>query len=67
MCIEKSEEDEAEGQHLWKHKQCKRTPRRRCCCERRITIHRSAIESIIRHRNVNNGRSTTKGDGDGAM
>jgi hypothetical protein len=36
-----------------------------CCCEGITIIHRSAIESIASHRGVDNGRSTTKGDGNG--
>jgi hypothetical protein len=38
-----------------------------CCFEGRTTIHKSAVESTTSHRGVNNGRSTIKGDGDGAM
>jgi hypothetical protein len=38
-----------------------------CYCEGRIAIHRSAIESIASHKGAHNGRSTTKGDGDGVM
>jgi hypothetical protein len=37
------------------------------CFEGITTIHKSAVESTISHKGVNNGRSTTKGDGDGAM
>jgi len=37
------------------------------CFEGRTSIHKSAIESTASHRGVNNGRSTTKGDGDGAL
>ncbi len=47
---------------MWKHRQCKG---RECCCEWRTIIHRSAVESTISHKGVENGKSTTKGDGDG--
>ncbi len=34
------------------------------CCEGKIIIHKSEIESIISHIGVDNGKITTKGDGD---
>ncbi len=37
------------------------------CCKRRIIIHKSVIESIASHKGVDNGRNTTKGDGDGVV
>jgi hypothetical protein len=37
------------------------------CCEARITIHKSVVESIASHKGVNNGKSTTKGNGDGVV
>jgi len=65
MCIEELKEDEvvtfcgstdnAEGCKGGEH-----------CCEGRTTIHRSVVESATSHRGVDNGRNTTKGDGDGA-
>ncbi len=37
------------------------------CFKGRTTIHKSAVESTTSHKGVNNGRSTTKGDGNGAV
>ncbi len=36
---------------------------RKRCCEGITTIHRSAVESTIRHKGANNDRSITKGNG----
>jgi len=39
---------------------------RKCCCARRIIIHKNAIESTTSQKGADNGRSIVKGDGDGA-
>ncbi len=36
------------------------------CCEGITTIHKSALESTVSHKGVDNGKSTSKGDGDRA-
>jgi hypothetical protein len=38
-----------------------------CCCDETTIIHKSAGGSITRHKGVNDGGSTTKGDGDGTV
>jgi hypothetical protein len=35
-------------------------------CIGRTIIHRNAVDSIVSHKGVDNGRSTTKGNGDEA-
>jgi hypothetical protein len=39
----------------------------KCCFAGRTFIHKSVVECRANHRSVNNSRSTTKVDGDGAM
>ncbi len=50
---------------------CKRTNKgckgKKCCCARRTTIHTSVVESTVNHKGVDNGRNTTKVDGNGAV
>jgi len=36
------------------------------CCKGRTIIHKSAVESTS-HKGANNGRSITKGNGDGVV
>ncbi len=36
------------------------------CCEGRTSIHKSVIESTTSHKGVDSGKSTSKGDGNGA-
>ncbi len=38
-----------------------------CCFLKKTSIQKSAVESTTSHKGVNNGRSPTKGDGDGAV
>jgi hypothetical protein len=40
---------------------------RKCCCVGRTSICKSVVESTTSHKGVDNGRSTMKGDGDGAV
>jgi hypothetical protein len=36
-----------------------------CYCVGRIIIHRSAVDSTTSHKDADNGKNTTKGNGDG--
>jgi hypothetical protein len=58
MCIEESEENEAEDQHFVEA-HIKRS------YKRKTTTHNSVVESTSNHKGVDNGKSTTKGNGDG--
>jgi len=50
---------------LWRHRQCRGCKGGKSCCKGKTSIHKSAIESTTSHKGVDNGRSTTKGNGDG--
>jgi hypothetical protein len=66
MCIEESKEDKTEEHCCESTDNVEGCKGEECCCARRTIIHRNVVDSATSHRGANNGRSTTKVDGNGA-